>query len=904
LSITGKAGGQLRGGEQMPDIRLQDYTAKIKDMIRNVRLEEAIAHSQHILRQYPKHFETYCLLGEACLEKELYREAIEFFQRALSADPESLIARVGLGVIYDEQGALPEAIWQLERAFELAPGNTEVRRELQRLYARHDGAERPRLRLTRGALGRLYSRNGLYARAIGEFLAVLRQDPDLPDVRVALAEALWHEGRKLDAVEVCQELVEALPNCLKANLILGEVWTRGENEEEGQEKLKLAQELDPENRLAQEMMGRSSPLPLEEILISELEAVPDRLDLAEWGLAEAGIVAAAAEELVQEVAGPGEGEEELPDWLRDMGMLAEEELVTELEAEEAALAEPYPEEGISAEEMPEWLQEVFEESEGEETVTLPVGEAMPEGVPDEGVDTIMAEVPAEELEDQQVGAIPEWLQELVGEEAPSEPAEEVVDAAPVAKVTEEEVVPAVEEEVSEEEVSEVVPSWQPEVTPIVEEVAEEPPFVEEEVVPVSEAEIITEVVPGWEPEKAQVAEEVEEIPVMDMAAAEAEVAEEEMPEWLRDLGVPEAEEVGPPPVAEEVEEVAPTLEEEFTEEEMPDWLRDLEVPEGEEVGLPPMPEVAEEEAYGLEVSEWLRDLGVPEAEEVGPLPLLEEAEEEAPSEAEVPASLLALVEAGLLDESDLESAISEMSHEALEAQRAEEVPAWLQELMDNGVTPVHEEGAQVTDARLVTQEAPAEEALVEEAPLAEEVVLPIIGAPVEEAPSGEEVVLPIIGAPIEEAALPIVEVPVVEMPSVEEAAVEEFAPPFAEAPPEVEVAPPVMEPPFEEEIAAPSRVDKLLEELKAKPRNYQARLELARLYGAEQDWTFALTHYEKLVSARKLLPDVAGDLETLAEEDVERARVYQLLGDAYMQQDQLDKALGMYRLARESLTKR
>jgi tetratricopeptide (TPR) repeat protein len=142
------------------------------------------------------------------------------------------------------------------------------------------------------------------------------------------------------------------------------------------------------------------------------------------------------------------------------------------------------------------------------------------------------------------------------------------------------------------------------------------------------------------------------------------------------------------------------------------------------------------------------------------------------------------------------------------------------------------------------------------------------------------------------------------MPSVEEAAVEEFAPPFAEAPPEVEVAPPVMEPPFEEEIAAPSRVDKLLEELKAKPRNYQARLELARLYGAEQDWTFALTHYEKLVSARKLLPDVAGDLETLAEEDVERARVYQLLGDAYMQQDQLDKALGMYRLARESLTKR
>ena len=126
----------------MPDIRLHDYVAKIRDMIREVRLDEAIGHSQHILSYYPKHIETYCLLGEACLEKEMYRDAIESFQRALSADPESLIARVGLSVIYDEQGALPEAIWQLERAFELAPGNAEVRQELQRLYVRHLGAKR------------------------------------------------------------------------------------------------------------------------------------------------------------------------------------------------------------------------------------------------------------------------------------------------------------------------------------------------------------------------------------------------------------------------------------------------------------------------------------------------------------------------------------------------------------------------------------------------------------------------------------------------------------------------------------------------------------------------------------------------------------------------------------------
>jgi tetratricopeptide (TPR) repeat protein len=168
---------ELRGGEQMSDIRLRDYTARIKELIRDIRLDEAIAHCQQILRHYPKHIETYCLLGEACLEKELYREAIEFFQRTLSDDPENLISRVGLGIIYDEQGALPEAIWQMERAFELAPGNAEVRRELQRMYLQQDGAERFRLKLTRGALGRLYSGNGMYERAIDEFHAAQRSRP-------------------------------------------------------------------------------------------------------------------------------------------------------------------------------------------------------------------------------------------------------------------------------------------------------------------------------------------------------------------------------------------------------------------------------------------------------------------------------------------------------------------------------------------------------------------------------------------------------------------------------------------------------------------------------------------------------------------------------------------------------
>jgi tetratricopeptide (TPR) repeat protein len=99
-------------------------------------------------------------------------------------------------------------------------------------------------------------------------------------------------------------------------------------------------------------------------------------------------------------------------------------------------------------------------------------------------------------------------------------------------------------------------------------------------------------------------------------------------------------------------------------------------------------------------------------------------------------------------------------------------------------------------------------------------------------------------------------------------------------------------------------VDELLERLKAKPRDYQTRLELARLYRGEQEWGAALTQYEKLVSARKLLPAVIEDLQPLLGQDVDRARVYQLLGDAHMQDGQLDQALEMYRQARQALVQR
>lgn len=254
----------------MPEMRLHNYTAWIADLIETSQYALAVDHCQHILGIYPKHVQTLCLLGQACLGKGMSQLALGLFQRSLGADPENVAARVGLATIHAAEGSLPEAVWHMERAYEFAPGDTKVRSELQRMYVARDG-EAPELKLTRGGLARLYARNGMYGKAVTEFKAILQQDPDLPHVRVAIAEALWHEGRRVEAVESCLDLLDVLPNCLKAHLILGEVWMRSGHEDAGREKLDLARALDPENTFAEQMMGSESPLPPQEIIVPVLQ---------------------------------------------------------------------------------------------------------------------------------------------------------------------------------------------------------------------------------------------------------------------------------------------------------------------------------------------------------------------------------------------------------------------------------------------------------------------------------------------------------------------------------------------------------------------------------------------------------------------------------------------------------
>ncbi len=412
----------------MAEVGLSEYCEEVKELIKAGALDEATAICRHLLEQFPKYIMPYRLLGEVCLEREEYGEAANLFTRVLGADPEDVVAHVGLTVVYDEEKNLDEAIWHLERAFEMAPGNPEIRQELKRLYGQREGKEPSRVKLTPAALGRLYFKEGLYERAMAEFRALLEQDPERVDLKVALAEALWRQGRHREAAEACQEILEVLPNCLKANLISGLIWRESGQAEEGEALFLLAQAMDPEGLFAQEFLSKDMPWLPERVLIPRLEEIPAP-----------PMKEAKPEKVAPPLPEMGEAVEGVPEWLKEM----------EEKAEEAVPPPP-------AEEVPEWLKGLVR--------------------------------PAEEVEAEEVSPpeeVPEWLREFKGEAEVAEEAVEgefkVAEAPPVEVRPEEEMPPPPVVAVPEEE--EVVPEA------IVEEVEEEVPEAVVEEVVAEEAEV-------------------------------------------------------------------------------------------------------------------------------------------------------------------------------------------------------------------------------------------------------------------------------------------------------------------------------------------------------------------------------------------------------------------------------
>lgn len=397
----------------MAKVSLRIYNREIERLIEQGNLDEAVAHCYHILKTFPKHLDTYRLLGKAYLEARRYTEAVDVFGRLLMAVPDDFVAHVGLSIIRDEENKLDDAIWHMERAFEVQPSNAAIQGELQRLYGRRDGMEPPKVRMTRGALARIYVQGELHPQAVSEIRSVLAEDPQRADMQVLLAQSYFKSGQRSDASDLCNQLLKRYPYCFDANRIMVDLLpgTAGTAESTQVYRMRVG-ELDPYAIFSKGSIFNANEVPDASVNMERLEYTGEESQMQPgWGAASLGSgMAASVPALGADLA------REQPDWLSSAGSSDAMTPLEESAAKPAEIPDFLRAAGWNESKTPEQPTSIFDEQPGEDDL-------VPADLPDwlKGQVPVREEKPIEPASTAMSDSFdsPDWLKDLGGQASES-----------------------------------------------------------------------------------------------------------------------------------------------------------------------------------------------------------------------------------------------------------------------------------------------------------------------------------------------------------------------------------------------------------------------------------------------------------------------------------------------------
>ena len=235
----------------MAQTTLRDYLQSTEDAISSGRIDEAFDHCQIMLTHFPESLEAQRLLGEVYLAQGQLSDARQTFDWVLTNDPENVIAYCDRALISERMADYETALDCYQQAYELSRGNSQIRQEFNILSAR---VGQQGFIFSRAGLARLYMRGDLLPQAIQEWETVLSGSPERLDARAGLLETYWREGLYDQVQQLARDILNDVPSCLKALLLLAHV-TFASNVSASQELLQRAEALDPELTMASELFS-------------------------------------------------------------------------------------------------------------------------------------------------------------------------------------------------------------------------------------------------------------------------------------------------------------------------------------------------------------------------------------------------------------------------------------------------------------------------------------------------------------------------------------------------------------------------------------------------------------------------------------------------------------------------
>jgi tetratricopeptide (TPR) repeat protein len=233
----------------MAQITLRDYVQETEDAISAGRLDNALARCQQLLARFPDFLEAQRLIGEVYLAQGKMEEARQAFDWVLTNDPENALAYCDRALISERVSDFDTALDCYQQAYELSRGNSQIRSEFNRLSSR---VGQQGFIFSRAGLARLYMRGDLLAQAIQEWEFVLASTPERLDARLGLLETYWRDGLYDRTEQLARQILNEVPGCLKARLLLAYVVSTRDMEQ-ATTILQQARAWDPDLLMAQEL---------------------------------------------------------------------------------------------------------------------------------------------------------------------------------------------------------------------------------------------------------------------------------------------------------------------------------------------------------------------------------------------------------------------------------------------------------------------------------------------------------------------------------------------------------------------------------------------------------------------------------------------------------------------------
>ena len=228
-----------------------EYLQNTEDAISSGRIDDAMTNCQHILSYFPDSLEAQRLLGEIYLANGQLEEAQQTFDWILVNDPENVVVYCDRALTSERLSDIDTALDCYQQAYELSRGNSQIRQKFNQLSMK---AGQQEFMFSRAGLARLYMRGDLLTQAEQEWEAVLTASPERLDARTGLLETCWREGAYDKVEHLAIQILEEIPTCLKALLLLAHV-TSTFNLERSRELLHRAETLDPEMVMAQDLFS-------------------------------------------------------------------------------------------------------------------------------------------------------------------------------------------------------------------------------------------------------------------------------------------------------------------------------------------------------------------------------------------------------------------------------------------------------------------------------------------------------------------------------------------------------------------------------------------------------------------------------------------------------------------------